>query len=254
MPEMGLGLMKSPLMDGSLLMGARNEHYSRLVRNTRRASLVGYWPLFDPSGSVAVDYSGQTGRNGAYSGVTFGQVGIGDGHQCPLFATSYVNVYSAALNTAFPRAAGTIQAWAKVLNAGVWTDGLQHRIVDFGIDTNNFVLVRLTSGANQIGCQYKANGATTETINTTAYALTTWLHVGVTWDTVADQLKFYVNGVLIATNTTIGGALTGDLSSGIAVLGAGSITPTFPWSGYLAHAALWNAALSAGEIARLARL
>ncbi|MFV1969356.1 MAG: hypothetical protein ACC628_28375, partial [Pirellulaceae bacterium] len=58
--------------------------------------------MWEASGSISDDLSPQ-GNDGAYTGVTLGQPGIGDGRTCPLFdgANDYNNIYSAALNTDF---------------------------------------------------------------------------------------------------------------------------------------------------------
>ena len=86
--------------------------------------LLGYWPLWEPGGSVAYDISGHN-RHGAYTGVTLGHAGIGDGNGCPFFdgANDYANIYSASLASAFNGAEGTVAVLLKVAKAGVWTDG-----------------------------------------------------------------------------------------------------------------------------------
>jgi len=236
-----------------VLFGGRK--YSRSLLSLFGSSIVAYWPLWEASGSVAYDISGN-GRNGSYTGVTLGQPGIGDGHTCPQFdgANDYANVYSASLNTAFPRTAGSILMWAKVSAAGVWTDGTLRRLFDFFIDGNNFLILARTATNNQMQLSYRANGAATENIITSAYPLTTWLHLAGTWDSVADEFKFYVNANLIDTTTTIGGALTGNLSSVQAVLGATSTVPSGVWDGYLAHALLLDRAATPAEIAMVASL
>ena len=42
-------------------------------------SPIAYWPLWEAAGAVAEDISGN-GFDGAYTGVTLGQTGIGDGN------------------------------------------------------------------------------------------------------------------------------------------------------------------------------
>jgi hypothetical protein len=58
--------------------------------------------MTEPAGAISIDQS-NNGRNGAYTGVTLGATGIGDGRTSATFdgATSYNNIYSAALNTAW---------------------------------------------------------------------------------------------------------------------------------------------------------
>ena len=86
-------------------------------------SPIAYWPLWEASGATAEDISGN-GFDGAYTGVTLGQEGIGDGNTCPLFdgANDYVDIYSAGFAGALMRLRVPLTGWMKVFNAGVWTD------------------------------------------------------------------------------------------------------------------------------------
>ena len=57
--------------------------YYRRVQHTENDNLVSYWPLWEVSGSTAVDESGNS-RDGTYDDPTLDQVGIGDGWGVPL--------------------------------------------------------------------------------------------------------------------------------------------------------------------------
>ena len=63
---------------------------------------IAYWPLSEASGTTIVDASGNA-RNGAYTAVTLGQAGIGDGRTSASFdgSTSFGDLYSASLAGAF---------------------------------------------------------------------------------------------------------------------------------------------------------
>lgn len=58
---LGIAVLGAPLLGGG---------YSDKVRSIFGTSLIAYWPLWETSGSVAYDISGNA-RNGAYSGITF---------------------------------------------------------------------------------------------------------------------------------------------------------------------------------------
>ena len=89
---------------------------------------IAYWMMDEKQGAVSYDMvtARNTGaRNGAYTGVTLGQPGIGDGNTSPLFdgANDFTNIYSASFNAAFNGAEGTLGIWMRVFNVAVWTDG-----------------------------------------------------------------------------------------------------------------------------------
>jgi hypothetical protein len=65
-----------PLSDG--------QRYARKMLAVAPNNLIGYWPMWELAGNIAYD-RGPEGNNGAYSGVTLGQPGIGDGRSCPYF-------------------------------------------------------------------------------------------------------------------------------------------------------------------------
>ena len=77
--------------------------YIQKVLGIEPGNLIAYWPMSEPSGGIAINAEGTAARNGAYTGVTLAQPGIGDGNTCPLFdgANDFNNVYSASLDAAF---------------------------------------------------------------------------------------------------------------------------------------------------------
>ena len=190
--------------------------------------------------------------NGAYSGVTLAQVPApGGGGAAPLFdgINDFVNIYSANFAAAFGKNEGSMAIWLRVANAGVWTDAAARRACSIFVDANNFVNISKDSVANTLAMQYKAAGSL-EPFTSNAYAVTTWLHMAVTWSLVGDYAKFYVNGVLISTGGIIGNWTNALIATGCAV-GSANTTPVLCWSGYLAHPAIWTRPLADNEIAAL---
>ncbi len=214
---------------------------------------IGYWPQAESSGTVALDASGN-GRNGAYTGVTLGQTGIGDGRTSASYdgATSYANIYTAGLAGAFSGAEGTIALWIRVANAGVWSDATIRRLFTFQADSNNRVQLARSVTNNNLIITYVAGGTATTVSNSGFAADTNWIHMAVTWSKAADQLKLYKNGAQLGTTQTGLGVFVGALNATAVFLGAASNTPTNVWNGFEAHAAVWNTPLSAAQIATLA--
>jgi hypothetical protein len=216
-------------------------------------SPTAYWPLWEASGSAAACLINSE-QNGAYTGVTLGQTGIGDGETCPLFdgANDYLDIYSLTLRAAFPGAEGTLLLWFKVANAGVWADSTNRRIVGIVAgNANNRVLVTKTSTNGRLAFAYSAGG-THETLNDDGHSETTWLPLALTWSKTADQFKVFISGSQVGSTQTGLGTWDGTLVEDDTLIGAAAKTPTTVFNGYIAHVALFGSALSPGAIADLA--
>ena len=226
--------------------------YAAKVKGIASANLIGYWPLAEPSGTTIVDESGNA-RNGAYTSVTLGQQGIGDGRTAATFngTTSTGNVYGASLAGAFNGAEGTFTAWLQMSGAGVWTDAAIRRYATFTVDANNIIALFKHSTNNTIRCDYKA-GSTLSSVSSTAVGgSTAWFHVAITWSNAADQVKVYINGAQVGATQTGLGTWAGALSVGGAKIGSAETAANF-WSGNEADAALWTTPLSAAQVGQLA--
>jgi hypothetical protein len=239
----------------SLLMLLRRRNAQlRYTNKIRSLGPIAYWPMAESSGSVALDGSGN-GRNGAYTGVTLGAAGIGDGRTAASFdgATSYNNVYSASLAAAFNGQEGTIMLWAKVSAAGVWTDTIARRLIYLAVDANNRVSLVKSNTNNEVDYLYVAGGVT-KTGGVTSFSPTTYFHVAMTWSKAADQVKFYVGGAQSGATATGLGVFAGSLAAVTTLVGAISQAPANVWGGALAHGAIFARALSAPEILSAATL
>lgn len=216
---------------------------------------IAYWPMAETSGTVITDESGN-GRNGAYKASgepLLGQTGIGDGRTAPLFdgTNDFANVFSASLQGAFNGAEGTLAIWFKVSAAGVWTDGVTRRLMYFQVDANNRVRFEKSTTNNQIAAVYTAGGTAKSVLWNNA-GPTSLQHLAVTWSKSADQMKFYANGVQIGATQTGLGTWVGSLVSTTTEVGASDTSGNNPWSGNLAHAAVWGSALGSATVATLA--
>lgn len=231
----------------------RTDYYQRVLR-TRGNALVAYWPMWEPSGTVAINLQMTPARNGVYTGVELNNPGMGDGRSAPYFdgTNDFCNVYSTALNSAFNNAEGTIALWAKVNAAAFWTDGLAHRLMILRADTNNRLFIFKPTTSNTLQWFYIA-GATTKSVSLTISS-TDWMHLALTWSKSADQMIAYVNGAQTGATQTALGTWAGALASTVCCVGAASTAPAEVHNGNCAHAALWSAPLSALEIAEIARV
>lgn len=215
---------------------------------------IAYWPLADASGTTATDESGN-GRNGAYSNVTLGATGIGDGRTAATFlaaSTSRVNVYSTSFRDAFNNAEGTIAIWLAVTSAAVWSDGASRRIFSLRVDGSNEVNIQKLTTSNQIIFGYVA-GATSKTVTATVGPTTAYVHLALTWSKAANQMKAYVNGAQSGSTQTGLGTWAGTLNINTTGIGARSTNIADQnMSGDMAHAAVWTTPLSATQILSLA--
>jgi hypothetical protein len=208
---------------------------------------LAYWPLNETSGTAAVDLVGA--HNGTYTGVDLAQ--SQPPFTAPLFdgTNDYCNIYSAWLTSNFTGQEGALAYWAKVSGAGVWADGKNRYAVTLYVDANNTVQTRKSSAENTANLLYQAGGTVKQiNISTTT---TAWAHYAMTWSKTADQMIVYYNGAQSGATQTGLGTFEGGPSAISSTIGSYSVAPVLVFSGWLAHAALWNRALTATEVANL---
>ena len=244
------------LLDGAklaiILGGARL--YTQKVFSTRNSALVAYWPLTDAAGTSTVtdiknSFAGTVGAD-----MTFGAAGPSTSAKTAVTrsgtnTTGGIALYSTALRDVFPSAELTMAAWIKVSGAGVWADATNRAIFSFRADASNQVAILKTSTANTLRGSYTAGG-TASNVNYATAAPVDWLHVCMTVSKAADEVKFYVNGSQVGSTVTGLGTWSGLIATGVCWIGGYSSLGY--WSGVLGHAALWNAPLTASEVATLA--
>jgi hypothetical protein len=226
-------------------IAARKPYYRRILN----LFPVAYWPLNEASGSTMTDI--RNGYNGVYTNVTLGQPGIGDGLTSALFngtssKAEITGTNLTALAAAFNKDEFTIMAWVRVANAGVWSDATQRRILYFGFsidEANNHFYLRKNTTTNQVRCGRAS--ATHRAIDYTTSGPTDWFHLAMRSSLSGDAIRLYFNGLEVGTPGT---GLTA-ISGSIAKAHFAMTDAAYLWSGYLAHIALFNRALSTAEIA-----
>ena len=225
--------------------------YADKVAAIEAANLIAYWPLWELSGATADNYEGTAARDGAYTGVTLGQTGIGDGNTCPLFdgVEDLVDVYTASLKDAWNGAVGTMGIWVQA-SAAEWADDTDRRIFNFYVDGNNRVYMQRVE-ANEVVITYEA-GDVIETVTVTGFTVASFYHLAVTWDKAAEEVKVYKNGSQFGATMGTLGVWAGALKSTNTVIGAYSTTPGVCWNGKLAHLNVWTKALTPAQILSVA--
>jgi hypothetical protein len=251
--EFGLYLRPVETNDGVEAAGAAvgpvdAANYAQRLRLGYSASEV--WSLVrDTSGTTAVAEV-DTARNGTYTNVTLQSIDgpIPAEGDAPSFngTTSRLNLNSASLISLFNASQGSILLWVKVSGAGIWTNGANGYFITLAADVNNWIYIRKDNANNQIQFSYKA-GSTLEAVNLTPVSPTDWFSVGVSWNKPAEEFKAYYNGLQTGATQASLGTWAGSLAATQQVLGAFNTTPSNPFSGYLAYAAVkfgavWSAA------------
>lgn len=213
---------------------------------------IAYWPLWEASGTVARCLVNPA-QNGTYSSdVSTWPVGtgIGDGNTAPAFdgANDRVDVLTAALTAVFSGSLGSMFMWVKVANAGVWTDGVERRIINLESAGGDYMMIRKLTTNDRLDWRYFRGGgaAVSETI---VFNQTTWFPVGMTWSATANQVIYYVNGAQSGAIDACAGWVQALNSR--AYIGCAFVGPANVWSGPIAHVGMWGRVLSATEIAAL---
>jgi len=216
---------------------------------------IAYWMLDEKSGAVAYDWvSGRVvgAANGAHTGVTLGQDGIGDGCTSPLYngANGYTNIQTAALATTFNGSEGTVNIWGRVSAVGVWTDGARRDLFLSRVDANNIVILNKDTVNNQLRW-YFASGGAAKSRTRAAMTTTDFFMMSITWSDSGDEVKAYYNGVQEGATFNAVGLWVGAVNN--SVIGASDLILSNLWSGTLAHCALWSYPLSADRLQQFYR-
>lgn len=233
----------------------RQLDYADKVLSVAPNNLIAYWKMDEAAGGVAVDSSPE-GNDGAYTGVTLGQPGIGDGLTCPLFdgANDFNNIHSAALNADFDGAEGSLVIWVRLNGVGVWTDGANRFCINLRVNNNNRIHIQKPNSNSRLQWLYRA-GAVVSQREETALSITDWMTLGFTWSAGADEAIAYRDGNQIGAILNGLGVWAGNLSATNTLIGAETTGPAAVMDGLEAHAALWAGAggvLSQPEMANLA--
>lgn len=231
-------------------LGGVKETYIDKVLGIEPGSLMAYYPMNEDAGAVADNAEGTAARDGAYTGATLGQPGIGDGNTCPLLdgSNDYVTL-PAGFQSAWNGDEYTLAVWARVYNVGVWTDSTARFIVRVRVNSSNQVQITrsATNGRLAFLCE-SGNEPLTRSID--GLSTTDFFHIAITNSLTDGQVRYYYNGAEVGAPSVRTQAWVG--VPGTTYIGAADNTPTSPWYGYIAHSGFWTTALTPAQIANLA--
>jgi len=236
------GIKTVPSDFGSLI------DYRTKIRNLFGSSVIAYWELAEAGGAIAVDFV--NGRNGSYVGADAGVGSSQTGKLSPFFdgTNDYVNIYSAALASAFNGEIGSFLIKAKVSNISDWNDSTTREMVRILADGNNFLSIQKTTVQNNVQFRHRAAGQAAATVSTNITPLSSWISLAMTWDRAANEMKAFFNGAQLGTTQAMSGTWSGAPAAATTLLGSATQTPTAQWKGYLSDAILLNRVATISEI------
>lgn len=230
-----------------LASDVKNATYAKqVIKYIGKSNIVAYWPLWDASGTVATDISGNN-HNGVYSNVTLGAQGIGDGKTAASFngSTSFVNIYSAALAAAFNGQSLSISLWYKVLSAAVLSDGTARELTRFSADTGlNEARILRNTGNNAFTFVYRAGGVV-RTVSITVSSIG-WMNISLDASKAGNYFRAYLNGVQQGADQTVG-TFNESIINTTTNIGAYTTGPLSVWKGSIAHVLVLNRPMTNAE-------
>jgi len=204
---------------------------------------IAHYKLDESTGTTAYDSSGE-GNNGSFC-----QHMDGDEWEHGKYGSSLyfygtfdtnrecVDFDSAGFESDFNQARGSMMAWIKVSDVGVWTDGTRRIAVTVRDDADNKVdIVKHSTDDNSLYFNYEDGAASSEAqLNNTSR--TDWIHAAITWnvnyDGTNDEIKYYIDGVLIETDTLAAHDGVFALTPDDNVIGSRNTSGTEPWHGWV---------------------
>ena len=145
---------------------------------------------------------------------------------------------------------GSIVAFVQV-EATHWGDFANNCIINLAADANNFIQIRKDSANDTITFQYVAGGVE-EILDHTPITTLEWFAVGMTWDLSEDEVKYYIDGALIQTDTVLGEWI-GDLADTSTTIGASTTGPLRSWNGGIGITGIYNVALTPTQMLYLSK-
>jgi lysophospholipase L1-like esterase len=238
----------------STILASSNLRYQYMQRNlqTFAGRIVQYLPISDATGAaVAADASGLA-RNGAYSGVTLGQAGIGDGLTSGYWPGSgYLNCYSVPMRDAFNGSEGMLACWINI-PAAAKLDNTMRLFGYFERDASNKFVFQKTT-ANKISIDYVAGGVAKNWLKEeNTFVADTWYPFTIAYSLTGDVVNFYWGGQWAFKANGLG-TWAGQLAAATCCWGARNTSGQLPWTGGIAHGLITSAFERDAAIAAYAR-
>lgn len=230
----------------TVLYSGRRRTYSQKILSTF-SNVYALYPLNETGGTTTA-LEIVNGYNGTLNGPTLGAI-AGPGASMGNAAfydglVDYCQLPAASLDGPFDPGAGTLMIWAKVFNAGVWTDAAQRVLVNFGASGSNRILIYKSTANNDLQWLFNAGG--TAVTRTAVLSSVNWFCVGITWNKTANRIRAYLNGLQQGADLAYAGTWSGALANGESQICArNNITC---WYGYPSFLMLSSAEATAAQM------
>lgn len=212
---------------------------------------VDWWHLQEAAGSVIVNTDPTL--NGTNVGAEINKAADGNLGRAYGFdgATTFGNIYSAALNAKLNTATGTIIIFFKAANAAVWTDGTTRRLIALTGTvgaSNNITVFKLVAN-NSMRFRYVAGG-TADQVDVTLSPTNTAM-AAFTWDTgPADEIEVFLNAISQGVSPGLG-VWADNLAVNSTTLAAADTVPAQVWNGDMTRVGLATRKLTINEISEI---
>lgn len=149
-------------------------------------------------------------------------------------STSYTDIYTTNLNTLFDGGQGVVICRAKVLNSGVWTDGIARRIVNVSSVGGDMMSIFRRSTNDNLRWE-AVLGGTSFRVTDSGITNTSFMTLALYWSDASNdgEMKAYSDGSQFGSTVPVTETHSGVLDSAECVIGADTNTPTLVWSGNL---------------------
>lgn len=228
----------------------RDTRIEQWISTTQPEHLLGYWPLDDVRGTTARDASPRNhpAVYGAFSNAR--RVYTGN-HIASSFSTAAGSAdISGALDGVFDGNEGTLHCRIRVASSAVWTDATARTAVHLQYDADNKILVEKRTD-NELRVEYRGAGVWIDGYLVKGVYPTSDVNVTLTWSQDDLAVIAYVDGIMTWLQEPLGVfAGGGAVAAASTRIGARSTTLQ-PWSGQIAHVAVWDTVLTPYEVARL---
>jgi hypothetical protein len=160
------------------------------------SALIGYYPLWETSGTTVTDKSGN-GRNGVYTGGSLNNATSPVKKPAPTFTGAAGGITlggSAAFLAAFNGNEGAFMVTIKLKDLAQWLNGTADYLLRMEADANNLITLYRNASTNYISGYRKANSGS----SVTPYAYmkpTAWVHIILSWSLSGGYFRLYQNGV-----------------------------------------------------------
>jgi RHS repeat-associated protein/uncharacterized repeat protein (TIGR01451 family) len=200
-------------------------------------ALLAHWQFNEGTGTEVADTSGATQDNGTLTAVTWSEDGLSGRSLYFNNSNSRVDVLGSS-NDLKPTGAFTLSVWMYPQSVGT-----KNRTMMMKSSNQDYVLRLDVNGY----IEFFMNDLTPKKINGPIPAINTWTHIAATYDDPADQIKLYVNGVLVASETFTGSVThdNGNLRFGE------NLSALEEFHGRLDEIAIYNYALTGAEVSTL---